>query len=280
MTRRLVLVTGASSGIGKALAREFAANGWDLALTARREDRLKDFAEEMKAQYGVDSLTIAADLSKSSAPKKIVDAIAAADRQIDGLVNNAGYGLPGTFTETSWKQQSDFIQLMLTSYAELVHRVMPGMEERGYGRIINVASVAGLMPGSRGHTLYAGVKSALIKFSQSLYFEGKAHGIHATALCPGFTYSEFHDVNETRGMVSKLPKYWWLTAEQVAMAGFNAVQRNQPVVVPGLWYKFLTGLNQVLPNDASMWLMSRNSGSFRQAEADTGKGAKTATESA
>ena len=278
MTRRLALVTGASSGIGKALAREFAANGWDLALTARREDRLKEFAEEMKAQYGVDSLTIAADLSKPSAPKKIVDAIAAADRQIDALVNNAGYGLPGTFTETSWKQQADFIQLMLTSYAELVHRVMPGMEERGYGRIINVASVAGLMPGSRGHTLYSAVKSALIKFSQSLYLEGKEHGIHATALCPGFTYSEFHDVNQTRGMVSKLPKYWWLTAEQVAVAGFNAVQRNQPVVVPGLWYKFLTGLNQILPNDASMWLMARNSGSFRKGENETTDASKTVTE--
>ncbi|WP_339746219.1 SDR family oxidoreductase [uncultured Maricaulis sp.] len=266
MRRHLVLITGASSGIGAALAREFAANGWDLALTARRQDRLEALAEEIKARYGVDSLVIPADLSKASAPKKIIEAVEAAGREIDGLVNNAGFGLSGTYTQTSWKQQADFLQLMLGSYAELVHRVMPGMQARGHGRILNVASVAGLMPGSKGHTLYAAVKSALIKFSQSLHFEGKAYGIHATALCPGFTYSEFHDVNETRDLVSKMPSYWWLTAEQVAEAGFNAVQRNQPICVPGLWYKFLTGLNQILPTPASMWLMERNSGSVRRGE--------------
>ncbi|WP_417489212.1 SDR family NAD(P)-dependent oxidoreductase [Maricaulis sp.] len=268
MRRHLVLITGASSGIGKALAREFAANGWDLALTARRQDRLDALAEEIKAQYGVDSLVIPADLSKPAAPKKIIAAVEAAGRTIDGLVNNAGFGLAGTYTQTSWKQQADFLQLMLGSYAELVHRVMPGMQERGYGRILNVASVAGLMPGSKGHTLYAAVKSALIKFSQSLHFEGKEYGIHATALCPGFTYSEFHDVNETRDLVSKMPSYWWLTAEQVAEAGYNALQRNQPICVPGLWYKFLTGLNQVLPTLVSMWMMERSSGSVRRGEVD------------
>jgi short-subunit dehydrogenase len=266
MARRLVLITGASSGIGKALAREFAANGWDLALTARREDRLVELAEELKAQYGVDSLTIEADLSQPGAPKNIIDAIEASDRQIDGLVNNAGMGLPGIFTETTWQAQATFIQLMLTSYAELVHQVMPGMQERGFGRILNVASIAGLMPGSKGHTLYAAVKSALIKFSQSLHFEGKSHGIHATALCPGFTYTEFHDVNGTRGMVSKLPGYWWLTADQVAQTGYSALQRNQPISVPGLWYKFLAGLNQILPTPAAMWLLDRNQSQFRDTE--------------
>tara|TARA_R110002072_G_scaffold81857_7_gene187097 strand:+ start:126 stop:962 length:837 start_codon:yes stop_codon:yes gene_type:complete len=269
MPRHLVLITGASSGIGKALAREFAANGWDLALTARRKDRLEALAEEIKARYGVDSLVIAADLSKTTAPKKIIDAIQAEGRQIDGLVNNAGFGLAGTYTQTSWKQQADFLQLMLGSYAELVHRVMPGMQARGFGRILNVASVAGLMPGSNGHTLYAAVKAALIKFSQSLHFEGKSYGIHATALCPGFTYSEFHDVNETRDLVSKMPSYWWLTAEQVAEAGYNAIQRNQPISVPGLWYKFLTGLTQILPTPAAMWMMERSSGSVRRGEEST-----------
>lgn len=267
MSRKLVLVTGASSGIGKALALEYAANGWDLALTARREDRLAELADEIRTRFGVDSLIIPADLSDPAAPAQITDAVETAGRQIDGLVNNAGFGLPGTYTQTSWKAQSDFIQLMLTSYAELVHRIMPGMQARGYGRILNVASVAGLMPGSKGHTLYAAVKSALIKFSQSLHFEGREYGIHCTALCPGFTYSEFHDVNQTRDMVSKMPSHWWLTAEQVATAGYDAVQRNRAVCVPGLWYKFLTGLNQVLPIPASMWLMSRQSAKVRRTEA-------------
>lgn len=268
MSRRLVLVTGASSGIGKALAKEFAANGWDLALTARREDRLNELAEDLKGRFGTESLVIPADLSDPNAPEKIIAAINAADRQIDALVNNAGFGLAGTYTQTSWKAQSDFIQLMLTSYAELVHRVLPGMQSRGYGRILNVASVAGLMPGSKGHTLYAAVKSALIKFSQSLHFEGKEYGVHCTALCPGFTYSEFHDVNQTRGMVSKLPSHWWLTAEQVAADGYDAVQRNRAMCVPGLWYKFLTGFNRVVPVPVSMWMMERQSSRVRKTEAN------------
>jgi short-subunit dehydrogenase len=267
MSRRLVLITGASAGIGTAFAREFAANGWDLALTARREDRLLSLAEELRTQYGVECFTIAADLSDPSAPAEIIEAVDRAERQIDGLVNNAGFGLSGTFTQTSWKAQADFIQLMLTSYAELVHRVMPGMEARGYGRILNVASVAGLMPGSKGHTLYAAVKSALIKFSQSLHFEGKYKGIHATALCPGFTYSEFHDVNDTRDLVSKLPSFWWLSADEVAQAGYEAVQRNRAIYVPGLWNQFLTGLNQVLPTPVSMWLMEQQSARIRRTEA-------------
>lgn len=278
MSRRLVLITGASAGIGQALAREFAANGWDLALTARREDRLRALADELKTQFGVDSLVIPADLSQPGAPEQILAAVEAAERQVDGLVNNAGFGLPGVYTSTSWKDQSDFIQLMLTSCAELAHRVMPGMQERGYGRIMNVASVAGLMPGSKGHTLYSSVKSALIKFSQSLHFEGKDHGIHVTALCPGFTYSEFHDVNGTRGLVSKLPSFWWLTSEEVAETGYEALQRNQAVIVPGLWWKFMTGLNQVLPVPASMWLMERQSKRIRRTE--TGAAPETETPAA
>jgi short-subunit dehydrogenase len=269
MSRRLALITGASSGIGKALAQEFAANGWDLALVARREDRLRALADQLEEQHRIETLVIAADLNDPDAPRAIVDAVESRERQIDALVNNAGFGLPGTYTRTSWKQQSDFIQLMYTSYCELVHRVMPGMEERGYGRILNVASVAGIMPGSRGHTLYSSVKSALIKFSQSLHLEGKASGIHVSALCPGLTYSEFHDVNNTRKLVSKMPKFWWLEAEEVAKAGYDALQRNRVVCVPGLWWKFLTGLNQVLPGPASMWLMDRQSANLRNTGEDT-----------
>lgn len=272
MSRRLALVTGASSGIGKALAREYAANGWDVALTARREDKLRALSEELEKQFGIETYVIAADLADPAGPGQIMDAMNAAERDVDALINNAGFGLPGTYTQTAWKQQSDFIQLMFTSCCELVHRVMPGMQERGFGRILNVASVAGLSPGSRGHTLYSAVKSALIKFSQSLHFEGKEFGIHATALCPGFTYSEFHDVNGTRSMVSQMPSFWWLSAEEVAEAGYNAVQRNEPICVPGLWYKFMTGLMQVLPTHMAMWLMDRNQSKFRAAE-DTAQSA-------
>lgn len=268
MSRRLALITGASSGIGHALAREFAANGWDVALVARRADKLRAHADDIEESFGVDALVIPADLTDPAAPQAILDAIARDERDIDALINNAGFGLPGTYVQTSWKQQSDFLQLMLSSYCELVHRVLPGMQARGYGRIINVASVAGIMPGTLGHTLYAAVKAALIKFSESLHLENTATGVHVTALCPGLTYSEFHDVNGTRPKVSKTPKFWWLSSEDVAEAGYNAVQANRAVLVTGRWWQFLTGIYKLLPRSLALWLTARSSARLRNTAPD------------
>lgn len=262
MARKLVLITGASSGIGDAMARQFAAKGWDLALVARREDRLRDLAEEMKAKNGVDSLVIPADLSRPGEPERIVAEIEKAGRQIDGLVNNAGAGQPGYFTETGWADQARFLELMVTSYLKLIHLVLPGMEERKFGRIINVSSVSALLPVSPGHTrfsgtIYPGAKSLLIKVSQSLKAEMTGKNVHATAVCPGYTWSEFHDVNGARQSVSQLPSYWMLKAEDVAATAYDAVERNKAVSVPGAWYKFMTGLMRVLPDPVGEWLIAQ-----------------------
>jgi len=264
MTRKLCLITGASAGIGAALAREFAAHGWDLALTARRTERLTDLAEELKARYGVDSLIIPADLTKKTAPKAILKAVADAGRQVDGLVNNAGYGLPGSFTQPSWKDHEAFLQVMLTAPLELCYLALPDMRKNGFGRIINVASLAGHLPGSMGHTLYAADKSFLIKFSESLNLENATRGVHVSALCPGFTYSEFHDVNDTRENVSKMPNYMWQTAEAVAKAGYLAVERNAAVRVTGGVNKFLAVLAKLLPGPMALSLMRAQSSKFRK----------------
>lgn len=260
MARRLVVVTGASSGIGAAFARQFASKGWDLALVARREDRLKELAEEMKARFGVDSLIVPADLSKASAPKEIVKAVEDAGRQIDGLVNNAGAGQPGHFIETKWTDQTRFLQLMVTNYLALAHLVAPGMAERGFGRIINVSSVSALLPSANAHTrfsgtLYPGAKSLLIKFSEALHLELSGRNVHVSAVAPGYTWSEFHDVNGARATVSQMPKFWMLTAEEVATAGYDAVERGIVLRVPGAWYKFLTALSKILPDPVGRAIM-------------------------
>ncbi len=272
MTRPLILITGASAGIGAALAREYASHGWDLALTARRKDRLEDLAEEMKAQYGVDSLIITADMHAKTAPKAIVKAVTDAGRHVDGLINNAGYGVPGTFNHPGWKDHAAFLQIMLNAPCELVYLTMPGMVKRGFGRIINVASLAGHLPGSNGHTLYAADKSFLIKFSQSLNLETTGTGVHVSALCPGFTYSEFHDVNNTRGLVSKLPGWMWLTAEEVAAVGYKAAEKNVAVRVPGYANKTIAALGKILPEPMAMGLMRRQTKSFRVSDEEAGKG--------
>lgn len=260
MARRLALVTGASSGIGAAYAREFARRGWDLALVARREDRLKDLAEELKAQFGVDSLIIAADLSDPTAPETIVKTITDQGRIIDGLVNNAGAGRPGAFVELGWEDQAQFMELMVTSYLKLMHLVAKPMAERGYGRIINIASVSALLPAANAHTrysgtLYPGAKSLLIKVSEALGLELKDRNVHVTAVAPGYTWSEFHDVNGARTTVSNLPSFWMLTAEDVAVSGYDAVERGVPLRVPGAWYKFLVAVSRVLPDPVGQAIM-------------------------
>ncbi|HEX5380061.1 MAG TPA: SDR family oxidoreductase [Phenylobacterium sp.] len=266
MDRRLALVTGASAGIGAAIARIYASHGYDVALTARRLDRLERLADEIRLRYGVETLTVAADLAEPAAPLAILDHLDAHGRHVDALVNNAGYGLPGTYAATSWQDQETFLRVMLHAPSELAHRVLPGMVERRFGRILNVSSLAGLVPGSGGHTLYGAVKGYLVKFSQSLHLENQSTGVHVTALCPGFTWSEFHDVNGTREQASRsTPDWLWLGADEVAATGFEAVEANRAICVPGAPNKVIAGLAKVIPDDWALALMASQGPRFRQA---------------
>ncbi len=246
-TGRTALVTGASAGIGMALARVFAAHGFDLVLTARRTDRLNVLAKELQDEHTIQAHVIGADLARVTACGDIVGALDQKGIRIDVLVNNAGYGIERLYRESDWDTHRDFIQVLVTSPLELTHRLLPGMTERGYGRILNIASVAGLVPGSAGHTLYGGAKAMLIKFSESLHSEQLGTGVYVSALCPGLTYSEFHDVNSTRAGMSRIPRFMWLSAERVADEGYRAVMRNDTICIPGTQYKLISGLARLLP---------------------------------
>jgi short-subunit dehydrogenase len=265
MDRRLALVTGASAGIGAAFARIFASYGYDVALTARRADRLDRLAEEISLRFGVETLTVAADLADPAAPAQILDHLAAHGRNADALVNNAGYGLPGVYADTRWEDQRTFLQVMVTAPCELVHRLLPGMVERRFGRIVNVASLAGLVPGPPSSTLYGASKSLLVRFSQSLHLETLQTGVHVTALCPGYTYSEFHDVAGSRAQISQaVPEWMWLGADEVAAAGYEAVEAGRPVCVPGAPNKAVAALAKLLPDDWGLALMASQASRFRK----------------
>lgn len=262
--RRLCLITGASAGIGAAFARIYAEHGYDLALTARREDRLKDLAEEIGLRSGASVMAIAADMADRDAAERITAAIEAEGRGVDALVNNAGYGLAGPFASTPWMAQAAQLQVMLTGLVELTHRVLPGMVERGFGRVVNVASLAGLIPGSAGDTLYGPIKSFLIKFSQGLHLENRDTGVHVTALCPGYTYSEFHDVNGSRAKLSQTTPAWaWMGADEVAANGYEAAEANRPICVPGAPNKAIAALSKVIPDEWALALMAANPGLVR-----------------
>ncbi len=265
MARPLCLVTGASAGIGAALAREYARHGYDLCLTARRLDRLQALASELSQTHKVEAFAVAADLSAANGCGQVLAGVAARGRHVDALVNNAGFSISGAYATTAWADQQAFLKVMVEAMAEMAHRVLPGMVERRSGRILNVASVAGLTPGAAGHTLYGAAKAFVISMSESLHLETRGQGVRVTALCPGFTYSEFHDVNGTRGLVSRLPKRMWLDAADVARAGYGAVEANRVICVPGTTYRLIAALNDVLPRRLAFAVMARQSAKIRKA---------------
>jgi uncharacterized protein len=154
---------------------------------------------------------------------------------------------------------------MVTAPCELAHKVLPGMVERRFGRIVNVASLAGLIPGSAGHTLYGASKALLVRFSQSLHLEVADQGVHVSALCPGFTYSEFHDVNGTRAQISaSTPPWLWLGADEVAATGYEAVEANRAVCVPGAPNKAIAAFAKLVPDDWGLALMASQGPRFRK----------------
>lgn len=257
------LVTGASSGIGAAFARELAARGHALVLTARRADRLDTLADELRAQHGVDVHCIPCDLADADAPRLLCTEIAQRNLAVGVLVNNAGYGVTGSFQSRTWSTHADFIRVLMTAPAELCHRLLPGMRERRHGRIINVASLAGLIPAPAGHTLYAASKAYLIKFSQALGLESRSHGVHVCALCPGFTYSEFHDVTGTREQMKSMPRWLWMDAETVVRDALAAVERGDTVRVSGRINRTIKRLFKLLPDRLAQRLVAGRSGSFR-----------------
>jgi hypothetical protein len=271
--RRLVLITGASAGIGAAFARAYASRGWDVGLSARRADRLETLAGELRAAHGVAAHVLPADLADPAAPAAILaDLVQKAGREPDGLVNNAGYGPATVYAKSNWAEQAAFLQVMVTAPAALTHAVLPGMLGRGYGRIIQVASVAGLVPGMPSMTLYGAVKAFLIRFAQALNLECHGKGVHVSALCPGLTHSEFHDANQTRTQLSKVPKMFWANAEDVVEAAIAAVERNQAVFVPGGLNKAMTAMMRLTPDPLAEAVMKRTLSGLRRARKAQGGG--------
>lgn len=260
---RTALITGASAGIGQAFAEALAAQGHNLVLTARRADRLQALADKLRAAHGVQVHVLAADLADPQACTALFSQLQAAGLAIDVLINNAGYGVPGSYLTAKWQTHADFMQVLVTSVLQMTHLLLPGMQQRQYGRIVNVASLAGLVPGVAGHTLYPAAKAFLVKFSESLHAEYSARGVHVCALCPGFTYSEFHDVTGARAMVSKMPARMWMSAADVVAEGLAAVQAGQPVHVAGPFNRRIATLMRLLPPGLARRMIQKRSGSFR-----------------
>ena len=262
---KTALVTGASAGIGKAFAEQLAQRGFDLILTARRGDRLQALADALRGGHGVRAEVITADLAERDAPEALIAEVGARGMVVDVLVNNAGYNIPERFVQTTWQRQADLLQVLITSVAHLTHLVLPGMLERGYGRVINIASLAALVYGAPGRTLYPAAKGFLIKMSESLALELLDTGVCVTAVCPGYTYSEFHDVNGTRESVSKMPGLLWMDADTVAREGIEAALEGRVVYVNGAVNKVIATAMRHLPTPIARQIMQRQARAFHKA---------------
>jgi uncharacterized protein len=243
--RPRALITGASSGIGAAFARALASRGYSLILVARRKERLEALAGEINAEV------LVADLTNDAELKRVEDRIAAAEN-LDLLVNNAGFGTLGRFWEADLDGQDRMHRLHVLATMRLTHAALRGMVARGSGAVINVASVAGFVQ-SPGSTSYGATKRWINAFTEGLYLELKSAGspVKVQALCPGFTYSEFHDVaGVDRNLIAKS---LWMRAEDVVAASLRGLDRGDLFVIPGWRYKFLVRLLAIVPDGLRRW---------------------------
>jgi short-subunit dehydrogenase len=259
---RLALVTGASSGIGAAFARALAARGYDLALVARRADRLEALGVELSAAHGIEAFALPADLSELGAHQRVLDAVAARDREVEMLVNNAGFSIAQSFADVPWQAQQDFLMTLVVNACGLAHGVIPGMRSRQRGRIVNVASLAGFAPGVAGHSLYPGAKSLMITFSQALDAEYRGEGLKVTAVCPGFTQTEFAAANGTAAVMDAAPRRLFQTPYQVVAAALAANDQGRVVVVPGWHNALAAALLHYLPQGLVRAILMRGSAKY------------------
>ncbi|MFA5196741.1 MAG: SDR family oxidoreductase, partial [Bacteroidales bacterium] len=187
---KTALITGASSGIGLELARIHASKGDNLVIVARNKTKLDELKTELESQYKISVYTLGRDLSMADSAKEVYEEIKKQNIKVYYLINNAGYGNYGYFTETSWKKEADMIQLNITTLTQLTKLFLPDMIKNGGGKILNLASTASFQPGPL-MAVYFATKAYVLSFSQALNNEVKPQGVTVTALCPGLTESNF-----------------------------------------------------------------------------------------
>jgi short-subunit dehydrogenase len=242
--RPVTLITGASAGIGAALAHEFAANGHEVVLIARREDALVALADAIAAKGGIRPTVLRVDVAGVDAARGIAEALARRGLEPDIVVNNAGFGLLGAAAELDRAAQLAMIDLNARALTDLSLAFIESLERRK-GGILNVASVAAFLPGP-GMAVYYATKAYVLSFSEALHHELKSRGVRVTVLCPGPVPTEFQARAGVPGSV--LPPLLTRTAEQVAKDGYRGLKEGRRVVVPGFVNKVVTVLARIVPH--------------------------------
>jgi len=236
---RTALITGASAGLGVEFAEQLAARGMNLLLVARRAERLQGVAKKLIDAHGVDVQCFSADLSIPSAPAEIAAFAREQGMQVDYLINNAGSAGPHLLEEEQWQPQAEFLELMMISVAQMCHHFIPAMRDRGFGRVINVSSFAGRLARGGAGSHYGPSKAYVIALSEELALDLKGSGVHVSALCPGFTHTDFHEVADLMEMKNSLPGFMWYDAATVVRDGIEAVEKGRAIMISGRLYRWL-----------------------------------------
>ena len=248
MKNSYALITGASSGIGEEIAKNLAKKGYNLILTARREDLLDKLAQDLRKKYNIDVSVIAKDLSKYETPKEILSFCEKNNYRVDLLVNNAGYGIKTSFHETSLEDEEDFIRVLGTSVIMLTKLFLPKMISNGEGKIMIVSSTAAFAPPSVIQPLYGPIKTFVNRFSDSININYKNKGITSTAVCPGFTVTGFHTASGVQEQMDRVPDFLVFSAKRIADEAVQATLAGKSLCVPTKTYKFLVFLLKILPH--------------------------------
>ena len=248
------LITGASSGIGEEIAKNLAKKGYNLILTARREDLLDNLAQDIRKKHNIDVSVIAKDLSKYETPKEILSFCEKNNYRVDLLVNNAGYGIKTSFHETSLEDEEDFMRVLGTSVVMLTKLFLPKMISNGGGKIMMVSSTAAFAPPSAIQPLYGPIKTFVNRFSDSININYNNKGITSTAVCPGFTITGFHTASGVQEQMDRVPNFLVFSAKRIADEAIQATLAGKSLCVPTKTYKFLVFMLRNLPQSILTFL--------------------------
>jgi short-subunit dehydrogenase len=245
MENKIAVITGATSGIGAAYAKEFARRGYDLILTGRRKEILERNGEQIQSTYGVQVHTLIAELSKEEDVEKVLEFIKG--KEVEVLINNAGFGIVGRFYETNINSVCSLADVNVLAPIKLIHQVLPGMIQRDKGIIINISS-EGIYMAVPGNAAYSGVKAFLKSFSEGLAMDLYKTGVKVMAVCPGLTNTDFHGKmgldparQVSKGMIQ------WMSPEIVVKESLKDLEKGRIVSIPGLHAKILVSIFRLLP---------------------------------
>ena len=247
MKNSYALVTGATSGIGLEISKDLAKRGYDLILVARTKDKLVSLSSELASEYNIDCDFFSSDLTLINSPNEIYEYTSQKKYNVNILINNAGYALPNAFHENSLEDEEKCLRVLGTSVIALTKKYINDMISNGGGKIMIVSSVAAFAPASSLQSLYGPVKTFMNRFSESLSFYNK-YGISSTAVCPGYTVTNFHTASGVQAEMDSVPGFLKKSAKRIAQEGVDAMFKGKKVSVPTKTWKVIVFLLKIIPH--------------------------------